>query len=268
MSLHTTLVGTGRPNVLFLHGLFGQGRNWTNVAKGLEQQATSILFDLPDHGHSPWSDSFDYTAMADSIARDLRMRLGSAARITVVGHSMGGKVAMLMALRHPHLVKGLVVVDIAPDNSSHGYGFNKYVEAVQALPLDQVQTRADAERLMSEYVPDERVRAFLLQNLRRRKGHWEWQMNVPLLAEALPAISGFPESGKPYLGPVLWIRGAKSEYIRPEHYPTMMRLFPKTTLLNVEGAGHWVHTDAPDAVIAGLRNFLLAEHLDRPAPRT
>ena len=117
MSLHTRLVGPGRPNVLFMHGLFGQGRNWNSIAKDLLPQATSLLLDLPDHGHSPWSDHFSYVDMADAVAHDIDERLGSAAALTVVGHSRGGKVAMLLALRRPDLVRGLVVVDIAPESA-------------------------------------------------------------------------------------------------------------------------------------------------------
>ena len=142
MSLHVRLVGPGRPNLLFLHGLFGQGRNWTGIAQGLLPEATSLLVDLPDHGHSPWSAEFSYESMADAVAADVSERLGSAAALTVVGHSMGGKVAMLLALRHPELVRGLAIVDIAPDDSSHGYGFGRLVDALLGLRLDGLESRA------------------------------------------------------------------------------------------------------------------------------
>ncbi len=264
MSLYTRVVGPGRPNLVFLHGLFGQGRNWTAVAKALEPAATSLLMDLPDHGHSPWTDHFSYRDMADSVAHDFSARLGSAAAVTVVGHSMGGKVAMVLALRHPELVKGLIVVDIAPDDSSHGYGFGHIVHALRDLELDEVASRDEASEIMAEEVPDPRVRDFLLQNLRRRKGAWAWQMNLDLLGDALPQISGWPDevAGR-YDGPVLWIRGERSEYVREEHFSRMMRFFPRTALLTVPGAGHWVHSDAPDAVVAGIRDFLDAEGLSR-----
>jgi len=267
MSLHTRLVGPGRPNVLFMHGLFGQGRNWNSIAKDLLPQATSLLLDLPDHGHSPWSDHFSYVDMADAVAHDIDERLGSAAALTVVGHSMGGKVAMLLALRRPDLVRGLVVVDIAPDDSSHGYGFGRLVAALRALDLRRLHSRATASELLEKDIPDAAVRNFLLQNLRRRKGRWTWMLQLDLLADALPQISGWPdEATGRYDGPVLWIRGERSEYVRPEHFAPMMALFPRTALLTVPRAGHWVHSDDPDAVVEGLRNFLLAEHLDRPLP--
>jgi len=267
VSLHATLVGEGRPTLLFLHGLFGQGRNWTGVAKALEPQATSLLLDLPDHGHSPWSEYFGYADMADAVAHDLTERLGSAAALTIVGHSMGGKVAMVLALRHPELVKGLVVVDIAPDDSSHGYGFGHIVHALRDLELDEVASRTQASEIIAEEVPDPGVRDFLLANLRRHKKQWRWQMNLDLLGDSLPQISGWPDevAGR-YDGPVLWIRGERSEYVREEHFARMMAFFPRAALLTVPGAGHWVHTDAPDAVVEGIRAFLLAEGLDRTPP--
>lgn len=267
MSLHTRLVGPGRPNLLFMHGLFGQGRNWNQIAKGLLPEATSLLLDLPDHGHSPRSGHFSYLEMADAVAHDIDERLGSAAGLTVVGHSMGGKVAMILALRRPDLVKGLVVVDIAPDDSSHGYGFARLVGALRSLDLKHVPSRAAASELIAGDIPEPAVRDFLLQNLRRKKGKWSWLLHLDMLADALPQISGWPsEATGRYDGPVLWIRGERSEYVRDEHFAPMMELFPRTALLTVPAAGHWVHSDDPDAVVGGIRNFLLAEHLSRPLP--
>ncbi len=268
MSLHTKLVGPGRPNLMFLHGLFGQGRNWTSVARAVEAEATSLLVDLPDHGHSPRSDHFSYVSMADAVAAALRDRLGSAAALTVVGHSMGGKVAMVLALRHPELVRGLVVVDIAPDSSSHGYGFGALVAALRALDPASLSSRGQASELISYAVPDPMVRDFLLQNLRRRKkGGFAWLCNLELLADALPQISGWSnEVTGSYAGPVLWIRGERSEYVRTEHFARMLELFPRAALLTVPDAGHWVHSEAPVVVAGGLRGFLVAEQLARPLP--
>jgi esterase len=267
MSLYVRLVGAGRPNLMFLHGLFGQGRNWSGIATGLLPQATSLLLDLPDHGHSPWTSRVSYVEMADAVAHELTGRLGSAASLTLVGHSMGGKVAMVLALRHPELVKGLVVVDIAPDDSSHGYGFGHIVHALRSVKLDGLRGRAAASEAIADEVPDPVVRDFLMQNLRRKKSAWAWQCNLDLLADALPQISGWPtEVAGHYDGPVLWIRGERSEYVREEHYATMLAMFPRAALLTVPDAGHWVHSDSPDVVIGGIRDFLLAEHLDRPLP--
>lgn len=266
MSLHTRLVGPGRPNLMFMHGLFGQGRNWAGIAQALLPEASSILLDLPHHGHSPWIGQVDYVDMADAVAHDISERLGSAAGLTVVGHSMGGKVAMMLALRHPDLVKGLVVVDIAPDDSSHGYGFSSIMDALRALPLDRLQSRAEASELLASTIPDETVRDFLLQNLRRQKTTWHWLFNLDALAGGLPAISGWPAVSGRYDGPVLWIRGERSTYVRAEHFAAMLAHFPRAALLTVPDAGHWVHSDAPGPVAEGIRAFLQAEGLDRRLP--
>lgn len=267
MSLHARLVGPGRPNLLFLHGLFGQGRNWTRIAAALEPVATSVLFDLPNHGRSPRDEDFSYIAMADAVAHDLRERLGSSAAVTVLGHSMGGKVAMVLALRHPELVRALVVVDIAPDGSSHDAEFTRIIAALRGINLDNLRSREQADDLIADAVPDPVVRDFLLQNLRRRKHTWHWQVNLPVLERALPKIFSWPaEATGSYAGPVLWIKGENSPYIRPEHYPHMLAIFPRTTLLSVPNAGHWVHSDAPDVVSSAISDFLVAEGLDRPAP--
>lgn len=265
MSLHTRLVGPGRPNLAFLHGLFGQGRNWTNIAKALEPVATSVLFDLPDHGHSPRTDRFSYADLADAVAHDLTERLGSAAAITVVGHSMGGKVAMVLALRHPELVRGLIVVDIAPDGSSDDSEFVDILAALRSIDLTTLTSRAEASEQIADRIRVPAVRDFLLQNLRRRKTSWQWQANLPLLDASLDRIFDWPaEVGGSYDGPVLWVNGDRSSYVRPEHYAKMLGLFPRTALLTIPGAGHWVHSDAPEEITAGIRDFLVAEGLDRP----
>lgn len=257
MSLFTLLVGHARPRFAFLHGLFGQGRNWSGIAKGLADDGPSLLVDLPNHGRSPWSERFSYTDMADAVGADLDERLGSAANLVVVGHSMGGKTAMVLALRRPDLVRGLVVVDIAPDDSSHGYGFGRLIAALRDLDLSAVRTRDQADAALATRIPDAGVRAFLLQNLHRTREGFVWLPNLELLARDLPLISGFPAGlDGNFPGPVLWLRGEQSGYVRDDHVPVMARLFPRHELVTIPGAGHWVHTDAPDAVVAAIHGFV------------
>lgn len=258
MELHATRVGTGTPRVAYLHGLLGQGKNLATIAKAVSASDPGLLYDLPDHGRSPWTDSFGYAEWADLVAADLRTRLSPGVPITVLGHSMGGKTAMALALRHPDLVRGLVVADIAPDDSSHGYGFHRLVTALQELPLARVGSRQDADALLSERVKDAGVRSFLLQNLHRAPGGgWRWLPNLDLLARALPQISGWPGGLRgTYDGPVLWLRGGDSGYVTDEHAPAMRALFPRTRLVTIKGAGHWLHADQPEAVAATLDAFL------------
>ncbi len=193
--LHTELVGNGRPRFAFLPGLFGRGRNWTQVAQALAAEGhASVLFDLPDHGKSSWTTEFSYPGMAQAVADELDLRLGSAASVILVGHSMGGKVAMLTALNHPDLVAALVVIDIAPGASDQVDTFTPLVAAMRSLDLPALSTRADADQAMRAAVPDDDVRLFLLQNL-RRKGGWHWQQNLALLGDSLPQIGDWPDTG-------------------------------------------------------------------------
>ncbi|GIG39501.1 alpha/beta hydrolase [Cellulomonas phragmiteti] len=249
---------TGDP-VVFLHGLFGQGRNFTQIAKALAPEHRSLLVDLPDHGRSAWTDAFDYAATADAVAAHLRAGFAADRPTHVVGHSMGGKVAMLLALRHPDLVDRLVVADIAPAAGGNVGEFAHLLDSLAGLDLTAVMRRGDADQQLADRIPDARVRGFLLQNLRADGGGFRWQANLDLLRRDLPVIGGFPDvEGATFDHPVLWVAGSRSDYVRPEHDPQMRRLFPRTTLVTLKGAGHWVHSEQPEAFASVLRTFLRA----------
>lgn len=269
MSLRTLTSGSAGPRIAFLHGLFGQGRNWMQIAKALSgpdgTDARCLLIDLPDHGRSPWSERFSYRAYADAIGRTLADWSGGEA-VTLVGHSLGGKVAMLSALVHPDRIGKLAVVDIAPKSYGSLAHFDGYIAGMRMLPLDDIATRADADAMFAEVEPDESIRAFLLQNLRRAGAGWRWQVNLDLIAADAargersriadwPVAAGdFPA----YEGRVVWIAGGESRYIKPEDSAPMRTLFPQVRKVTVKGAGHWVHTDAPEVVIETLGRLLRA----------
>ncbi|WP_426247059.1 alpha/beta fold hydrolase [Nocardioides sp. LHG3406-4] len=265
--LHTLSLGSSGPRVAFLHGLFGQGRNWAQIAKALVgpdgTDARALLVDLPDHGRSPWSTEFSFAAYADRVAAELR-EAGGDDRWTVVGHSLGGKVAMMLALAHPDLVGRLAVVDIAPKDYGDLSRFDGYIRAMEELPLDELADRGDAEERFAGADPDPGVRAFLLQNLRREGDEWRWQSNVGLFsADAARGhesrIADFPAAAAelaPYPGPVLWLAGADSQYIKPDDAVQMRKLFPAMRLVRVKGVGHWVHSQAPDVTVQALRALL------------
>jgi len=261
-TLASTTYGERGPRVVLLHGLFGQGRNFTGVAKALADEARVTLVDLPDHGRSPWSDDFSYEGMADRVA-DFLAGMAPGERWTVVGHSMGGKVAMLVALRRPDLVERLCVVDVAPVPTPAVSSFGAYVAAMRQVDLDTLTDRAAADQVVATSVPDPVVRGFLLQNLRRdgsgERARWRWQMNLALLGDRLPEIAGWPDGPFPtYDGPVLWLAGVDSDYVLPAYAPTMRALFPRVRLVRVKNAGHWVHADQPAVFVAALRRFLTA----------
>jgi pimeloyl-ACP methyl ester carboxylesterase len=260
-ALHTTELGERGSRVVFCHGLFGQGRNWSTIAKLLAEDHRVTLVDMPNHGRSAWTDQVDYLTMADTVAA----LLSPEDPVALVGHSMGGKAAMVLALRHPALVERLCVVDVAPAGYRHLSEFAGYVEAMQGLDLDALSRRSEADAAMAAAVPDPVVRAFLLQNLRRDTSSdgddsWRWQVNLEVLGGHLADLSGWPgdrlEDVTPYEGPVLWMRGARSGYVRDEHSPAMDALFPRNRRVTVKNAGHWLHSEQPQVFLEILRRFL------------
>lgn len=255
-SLYTREVGESGARVVFLHGLLGQGRNFTSIAKALQPQFRSLLVDLPNHGHSAWTDRVDYVDMADRLAQELRTGFAADGPVHVVGHSMGGKVAMVLALRHPELVNRLVVADISPVVSDSSDEFEHLIDSLRALDLTSLTGRSEADEALRGPIPNPTVRGFLLQNLRVRGGGFNWLANLDVLRRDLPVIGGFPEPTATFDHPVLWVAGDRSDYIRPEHAESMRRLFPRTRLITIKGAGHWVHSEQPEAFASALRLFL------------
>lgn len=254
VSLHTTSVGeTGSP-IVFCHGLFGQGRNWTAVAQALADEHRSLLVDLPHHGRSDWSGAIDYVGLADRVAT----LLSPDDPVTLVGHSMGGKTAMVLALRHPALVDRLCVVDISPVDYRGASEFAGYVAAMRGLDLTALERRSDADEAMTEAVPSRTVRDFLLQNLRREGDSWRWQLDLDGLGDGLVRLSGWPSDqldATVYEGPVLWVAGSESPYVQPQHVEAMRRWFPHHRRMVVKGAGHWVHSQRPQVFVEVLRHF-------------
>lgn len=247
--------GAGEP-VVILHGLLGSSRNWQAIGKQLGRRHRVLLPDLRDHGLSPWSEATSYPAMAADLAALLdRLGLASAA---FVGHSMGGKAAMTLALLQPERVRRLAVIDIAPVAYGHR-GFLDYIAALEALDLAALGRRAEADAALAPAVPDAGVRAFLLQNLDVEGGRLVWRPNLQGLARAMATITGFPDealAGRRYTGPALFLRGERSAYVLPEHRAAIDSHFPRARLVTVRGAGHWVQADAPAVVTAALERFL------------
>jgi len=254
-ALHTTSHGDHGSRVVFLHGLFGQGRNWTQVAKALASDHRSLLVDLPHHGRSPWPEHFDFVEIADQVAG----LLSADDPVVLVGHSLGGKVAMVLALRHPELVSRLCVVDVSPVGYGNAREFAGYIAAMKGMDLDALGQRSDAEAALEPAVPNATVRAFLLQNLRRDGDSWRWQLNLDVLGDELAELGEWPEEDlagtAPYAGPVLWIAGASSDYVRDEYAPAMDRWFPSNRRVTIKNAGHWVHSEQPEVFLQVLRQF-------------
>jgi pimeloyl-ACP methyl ester carboxylesterase len=260
-SLHATKLGEEGSWVVFCHGLFGQGKNWTQVAKVVARRHRVLLLDMPQHGRSPWSAHFDYLDAADEVAAAIGEAAGDEA-VALVGHSMGGKIAMALALRHPDQVDRLCIVDVAPVAYPSGREFVGYVRAMRGLDLAALATRADADAALTEAVPNPVVRGFLLQNLRRGPDGqgWVWQPNLEVIEDDLDVITGWPADRladlEPYDGPVLWVRGERSDYVGDDHGDAMSALFPRLRRVTVKGSGHWVHSEQPESFVAVLQQFL------------
>jgi pimeloyl-ACP methyl ester carboxylesterase len=251
MRLAVTALGEGPP-VVFLHGLFGQGRNFAAIARPLAARARVLLLDLRNHGDSPHAVGMDYRDMARDVAETLDAEgVGAAA---VIGHSMGGKVAMTLALTEPARVARLLVSDIAP--RPYAGTLARYAEAMRALPLSPGLTRAAAEAALATAVPDASVRAFLLHSLRFDTTPPSWRVGLQQISAGMPDILSFPDITARYDGPVLFVVGDRSDYVTPEDRPRIRGLFPRARFVRVRGAGHWVHADQPEAFRAIVDAFL------------
>jgi pimeloyl-ACP methyl ester carboxylesterase len=245
--------GAGPP-LAILHGLFGSGRNWASIAKRLAAHYRVIALDLRNHGASPWAETMNYAETTEDVRASLAA-LGHR-RFALLGHSMGGKVAMVAALHHPEVVERLVVADIAPVTYQPRH--LRTVRAMRGLDLAAVRRRADADARLREAVPDTAERAFLLQNLIFEGGAARWRANLEAIESEMPALVGFPAipSGMNYAGPSLFIAGGQSDYLRSEDEPEIRLLFPRARIACISEAGHWVHAEQPQAFLELVEAFL------------
>jgi esterase len=244
---------TGAP-VVVLHGLLGSARNWTGIARQLADARRVFALDLRNHGRSPWADTMSFEEMAGDVAAFIeRHELRPA---DVIGHSLGGKVAMRLVLTRAALVERLVVVDVAPVAYPHTFG--PFVEAMQQVDLAAVRQRSDADRQLGRTISDAVVRNFLLQNLVKTDAGYAWRVNLQALAANMPELLGFPAPGDDavYLGPTLFVAGGRSGYVKAEHRPLIERLFPHAEHAVIAGAGHWVHAEQPAEFLDRVRPFL------------
>ncbi len=242
MQLHFKESGQGGA-VILLHGLFGSSDNWHPIALRLAENFHVFAIDQRNHGQSPHSDEMNYPIMAADV--DEFMASHRLATAFVIGHSLGGKTAMQFALQFPQRVKKLVVADMAP----HAYApaHEEIFAALLALDLKTFSSRTEMENALAPGIPSLNLRRFLLKNTGRDSaGKFLWKMNLRGLAENYPKLGEAISSQVPFIKPALFIRGGKSNYLKPEDEPLIRELFPQSEIQAIAGAGHWIHADAPD----------------------
>jgi pimeloyl-ACP methyl ester carboxylesterase len=253
LALSSETVGSGPP-LLVLHGLFGSSSNWRGIARQLAATHTVISVDLRNHGASPWADVMGYVEMADDVLQ-LIDRLGLKAP-AVMGHSMGGKTAMALALRHPQRVGRLLVVDIAP--VAYADQQTPFADAMRGADVMAAASRAEVQGRLQRAVADPGVVPFLMQNLVMHNAHFDWRINLMGISAAIPQLCGFPSEllGASYAGPVTVIAGRESDYVVQLDGAAFRPMFPHADVHVIEDAGHWVHADQPAALLACVRRAL------------
>ena len=255
-ALYTRSSGQG-PDLVLLHGLFGQGTNLRSVARALEADFRVHCLDLPDHGRSAWLDTASLATYAAAVRGWMDQHELTAAHI--LGHSLGGKVAMELTLTEPARVAKLVVADMAPVTYAEHH--QVILDALQQVSARGCHTRAEAEALLREVVDDPGVVGYLLMSLERGAENdlYQWRFNLAGLAEAYGRLREAPTEAAPFQGHTLFLKGSESAYIQASHEPEIQRRFPCSQLVTVNQAGHWLHIDQPEAFNSAVRAFLLAE---------
>lgn len=251
--LNTIIHGepTQNPPLIIAHGLYGSARNWGVIARRLADERQVIAVDMRNHAHSPWHAQHDYPRLANDLTEVID---SIGAKADVVGHSMGGKASMVLALQHGDLVRKLVVADIAPVAYTHSQ--IQYIHAMRAVDLSRVDRRSDAEAQLAEQGVEKALQSFFTQSL-DIEGK-KWRLNLDVLAAEMPKIMGFPEISSHWDGPTLFLSGAESDYVLPEHRARIRNLFPAARFAKLPGAGHWLHAEKPCEFEAAVRAFLNA----------
>lgn len=239
------------PPLLIAHGLYGSARNWGVIAKRLSDQRQVVAVDMRNHGQSPWTGRHGYGEMADDLAEVIG-EIGG--RADVLGHSMGGKTAMMLALRHGAAVNRLLVADIAP--VPYGHSQMQFIEAMRAVDLSKVEKRSDAEAQLAELGVEKVLQSFFTQSLDLKAKRW--RLNLDALAADMEEILSFPQVEGHWDGPALFLSGADSDYVKPEYRPRIRELFPNARFARLSGAGHWLHAEKPREFEATVRAFLNA----------
>jgi esterase len=240
---------TEKPGLLIAHGLYGSGRNWGVIAKRLAQDRQVVAVDMRNHGRSPWEGTHGYPEMAADLAEVVE-HIGQP--LDILGHSMGGKAAMVLAVTRPELVNRLIVADIAP--MAYGHDQSQHIAAMRAVDLSHVERRSDAQAQLARLVEEPTLQSFFLQSLDVKEKRW--LLNLDVLEAEMPKILGFPKVDGRFEGEALFLSGALSDYVKREYRDEIKRLFPRAVFAKIPGAGHWLHAEKPREFEAAVAAWL------------
>jgi esterase len=254
MKLFFREYGQGAPFII-LHGLFGISDNWVTFGKSLEDKYHVYIPDMRNHGQSPHSDVFDYHSMTEDVHEFIEEH--GLSNPVVLGHSMGGKVAMMAALDNPDIVDKLIIADVSPRKYVQNQEHLQLLNAMLSTDLSIANARSDVENQLKEKIKSQRLRQFLLKNIYwDRNERLSWRLNLAVLNHNLPLLSAGLESAAEFTKPALFIRGGMSQYIRAEDEDLIRKNFPGAILKTIASAGHWVHADAPEEFRKTVMEFL------------
>ena len=251
MHLNFKKFGSGPPLVI-LHGLFGSLDNWFSIAKELVEHYTLYLVDQRNHGDSPHSTEWNYGVMVEDLLELLDAE--GLDSVYLMGHSMGGKTVMNFAVQYPERVSKLIVGDIAP--RYYPIHHQVILEGLNALDLSQLQSRKEADDLLAPYIPELGIRQFLLKSLGRDANGFAWKINLSVITQHIEEVGKALDEETVFEGPTLFLGGANSSYIQEKDLSDMKRHFPNCTWISIPNAGHWLHAEQPQAVVAAMRKFL------------
>jgi len=240
------------PPVIFLHGLFASLQNWQTIVKRISDQYRVFNIDLLNHGSSSHTAKFTFQENVDAILEFMEEQSIDSAQF--IGHSLGGKIAMLIAFQNPSKVQSLLIEDIAP--KAYPPWFSFVMKAMKSLDLSAIASRKEADEILSEHILEKELRAFLLTNLLKDESGFKWRIHLDALISGGPGISSFPETEASYLNKTLFIRGEKSPYVETQDHPLIMKHFPNAEIETFEGTDHWVHAREPNLFTTRLKEFL------------
>ena len=259
IALYSRKVGENGPDFVVLHGLFGSGKNWRSFAGSLEDDFQVWTLDARNHGDSPHADSMSYQQMAEDVARFFVEN--ELENVVLLGHSMGGKTAMQLALQFPDRIAALIVVDIAPVCYDHLHKQLKLIEAMQELDLAGEMSRSEIEKKLAVKIPEKRLLSFLMTNLNRQNGQFQWRIGLEQIAAGMPDLLNYPELKSVFKGPVQFIGGENSAYLKFEYHALIRKYFPESRITMLDNCGHWLHVEQPVAFQKTVNEFLQDNNL-------